>query len=711
VPWLARRGWPLAVGAVFVGVSAWLALGYSGRIRDWGVMTDELQYVKLSLSIAGHWSPLPELHGQLVGSLNQLYPLLLAPLTGTLDAPTAFRAAHFLNAPLMASAAIPAYLLARRLVDRPAALAVALLSIVLVWMTLTGFLLTEVVAYPAFLWAILAIQRAVEAPSSRRDLLALAGIALAVVARTQFLLLLAVLPLALLVYELAGAGPRRALTALARHRVLVAAYALGLVGVVVLASVGSASSLLGDYSVTATQGSLLPGGVWQSAAAHLDSLAIGCGLLPFVLGGGWALAALVRPASATARAFATVTLSTTFLLALEATSFDIRFGGRDVVRDRYVFYLAPLLLVATAALLRERRRPWLAPVAVAVFFAATVHWLELPPVQGLWVDSPTRVLNDLIIEQAGSLGAHAFVAWTGLLVGVCAVLALRFAPRVAVAPSVFALLLAFSLFTTARAIDHTLASTSPSSRGMSKDPGVTLDWVDTVVPGGAQVAIVPFPSAPSFAADVDLWWDTEFWNRTVSREYVDGGGDFRYTPFPTERLVPDWRTGAVPGSEHAPAYVVVAASAPRFALVADRLGANYGLEILAPARPYRVVWMTRGLDPDGWTRPGRPAALRFFAAARMPVEVTIELHAPSTADAGFSLRARGRTFTGRAQKGASETVRLRVCADGSGHADLVLTGRSNARIPGVQRTFAPVGTRAVGVAVGAVSTGPARGTC
>jgi hypothetical protein len=343
--------WGLGVAAVFVGASAWLALAYSGRIRDWGVMTDELQYVRLAISAAGSGSPLPELHGQLVGSLNQLYPLLLAPLYGSLDAPTAFRVAHYLNAPLMASAAIPAYLLARRVVDRPAALAVALLSVVVVWMTLTGFLLTEVVAYPAFLWAVLTIERAVEAASWRRDLLALAGIAFAVLARTQLVFLVVVLPLALLIHELGA--PRRLLAALARHRLLVVGYGLGLVGVALLAAFGSASGLLGDYSVT-TQGSLLPAGVWRSAATHLDSMAIGCGLLPFVLGGGWALGSLVRPASARAHAFATVTVTAVVLLALEAASFDIRFGGKDVVRDRYVFYVVPLLLAGTAALLP----PW-----------------------------------------------------------------------------------------------------------------------------------------------------------------------------------------------------------------------------------------------------------------------------------------------------------------------------------------------------------------
>jgi hypothetical protein len=246
---------------------------------------------------------------------------------------------------------------------------------------------------------------------------------------------------------------------------------------------------------------------------------------------------------------------------------------------------------------------------------------------------------------------------------------------------------------------------------MSKDPGVTLDWVDRVIPSGAQAAIVPFPSAPSLAADLVLWWDTEFWNNKVSRAYVDRGGDFRYTPFPTSRLSPDWQTGIVPGTEAAAQYVVVAAHDPRLRLAAHRIGANYGLEILAPPRPYRVAWLTRGLQPDGWTTPGRPATLRLYAAPRSPIEVVLYLRAPESR-ARYALRANGSTMLGVIAGGGSTTQRLHVCPHGSGYADVELTGRSSARVPDVQRSFAAVGTRLVGVSLAAVRTSVGnKGSC
>ena len=81
----------------------------------------------------------------------------------------------------------------------------AVLTVTVPWMALTGFLMSEVVAYPAFLWACLASYRAVVEPRARRDLLAVAALGFAVLTRTQFLALALALPLAILVEELSQA--------------------------------------------------------------------------------------------------------------------------------------------------------------------------------------------------------------------------------------------------------------------------------------------------------------------------------------------------------------------------------------------------------------------------------------------------------------------------------------------------------------------------
>src|SRR5437867_4905365 len=288
-PRLASAG---AVGLVWGGVSGWLAADWTGRIRDWAVMSDEMLYVKLATSIADTWSPLPRLHGTSVGVINQLYPLLLAPFFGPLAVPAAFHDAHLFNAVLMASACVPAYLIARRLLDRRSALAVSLFSVTVPWIVLSGVLMTEVVAYPAFLWAMLACLYAMRSAGPKGDLIAIGGLVLAVLARTQFIALAIVLPIALLADALLMRTSWRAF--LHRHRVLVGGYLIAGALALAVAVAGSLGNALGVYSTT-LHGSVLPAGVWRAAAAHLDEVAVGCGLVPLLLGVGWMLAAVTRP--------------------------------------------------------------------------------------------------------------------------------------------------------------------------------------------------------------------------------------------------------------------------------------------------------------------------------------------------------------------------------------------------------------------------------
>jgi len=415
------RPW-LGLTAIVVGASALLAVG-TLQVREWVVQTDEMLYVKLARHMGTSGSPIPTLHGEHVGFLGVVYSILLAPFYGGLDNVDAFTAAHAVNAVLFASAAVPVYLLGRRLVSPGWALAVALLAVSVPWAVNAAFVMSEAAAYPVFLWAVLACHVCIAEPSGRSDALAVVALALAFFTRPQFLFLAAVLPLAALI----TVGPR---SAFRQHRVLAIVYAVGAVLVVVLAALGQAHRLLGDYGVTATQGSLLPAIAWKSAAIHVDVLAVGLGVVPLLLGGGWAYSAL-RASSVRLRAFAAITALAVPLLALETGSYDVRFGGPDVIRDRYLFYLAPLLLLATAVCLLQERLPLVGIAAVTVVFAATAVFADFAPVAGLWVDSPQSVLNDLIHDQSGGLPAGVFVALCGVVLGlICLLLLILLVPPV-----------------------------------------------------------------------------------------------------------------------------------------------------------------------------------------------------------------------------------------------------------------------------------------
>ena len=177
------------------------------RVADWFAMPNELLYERRAISVAQSLSVLPRVRGELVSTFDQLYPVLVAPAFRWGDMQDSLWAAHALNAWIMASACIPAFLLARRVTAvRWIPYVVAVLAVVMPWILLASFLLTEVAAYPAFVWAVFAMQASVAAPSRRHDLLALAALAVAFVGRTQLALLFLVLPVVILAFELGRSG-------------------------------------------------------------------------------------------------------------------------------------------------------------------------------------------------------------------------------------------------------------------------------------------------------------------------------------------------------------------------------------------------------------------------------------------------------------------------------------------------------------------------
>jgi hypothetical protein len=191
----------LAVALWIAGATALAEL--TTRARDWFAKDDELRYERLAISIAQTHSLVPRIHGVDIESYSQLYPLLIAPFFRHGSVPQNVVAVHQANAWIMSFACIPAFFLARRVTGRSsAAYLAAALTVVMPWILLSTMMLTEVASYPAFVVALLAIQRAIVAPSRRNDALALAGVALAYFARGELLVLILVFPFAVVAYEL-----------------------------------------------------------------------------------------------------------------------------------------------------------------------------------------------------------------------------------------------------------------------------------------------------------------------------------------------------------------------------------------------------------------------------------------------------------------------------------------------------------------------------
>ena len=348
--------WLAAIVVLSAGVRIWLGREMPAPY----IFVDELIYSELARSLAETGSF--AVRGVPTTGYSTLYPALLAPAYWLFEGLTAaYSAAKATNAVVMSLAAVPAWLLARRVVGRRLALLAALLAVALPSLAYTATLVTENLFYPLALVFAWTLVRVLETPSwTRVGALALAlGAALAT--RTQALGFLGAIVLAPLVLALIRRD-RRVL----RPFLPLAGALLGVCLLVIGAQVlrgRSLSDLLGAYSVVGEGGYDL-GQVLRFWLWHVEELTLYVAVVPVV-----ALALLLSrprllPARLEEHLAATVALLVTSTLVVAA--FASRFAS-DRVQDRYLFFLAPLLLVVLLAWVeRGAPRPPLVLAAGAV---------------------------------------------------------------------------------------------------------------------------------------------------------------------------------------------------------------------------------------------------------------------------------------------------------------------------------------------------------
>jgi hypothetical protein len=677
----------LRVPLLPVAVLLWLALGsvlavFTSKVANWFVMTDELLYERLAISIANTSSPLPHVHGEAVSNINQLYPLLIAPAFHHLMIVNGLHQAHILNAFVMSSAAVPAYLLARRLTpSRILPFVVAAATVTVPWITLSSFLLTEVAAYPAFVWALLGIQASVARPSVRNDLLAVAAIALAVLARTQFYALAAVLAAVVIADALVG---RRLKAALREHVALVAVYAFG--AVCALALVVSGHALLGTYAQTA-KGNPLPPQIIESAPAHVAVVALAGGLLPFLLGGAWAVSNLLKTETREGQTFAWLTVVTVVVLAVEVASFNLRFGG-GLVRERYLFYLTPLFLCAFAAALSASRLPrWslLAPLSILIvgFWQA-----PMPTFEKLNVDTPASIIYDwLLSTMHGTGGARVALILFAIVVALLVLEGAALLPRGPFAVALCSLLLVALVAETGYAFKRLFAVNGTSGLPLTLDQSSVFAWVDGQINGDSIASMVPYPLIQGdYWANVGFWWDLEFWNRSVQHE-IGRPNEFSGTPggtFPKSFIRFDPRTGAANVSF--PGFVAQAVTESRFRLDGETLATRRNYDLIRASQPWRADWLSSGLYDDGWTKPGRRGSVKVFAQrgqkGSLERSVTFAMTAPEgVKDRPVVFRSNQGTWRARvSDTGTSQVVT--ACVPPRGFARITFASTGSSALPG-----------------------------
>jgi len=694
-----RVEWPLV--GLWVATAAGLAV-VTTRVRDWYVMTDELVYERLAIAIARTHSPLPHVHGVLVRSLDQLYPLLIAPFFSSGLVPHDLTRAHFLNAWLMSSVCIPVFLLARRVTgSRLAAYFVAALALLVPWFVYSPFLLTEVVAYPAFAWAMLGIQRTTAAPSARADVLALLGIALAFLARTEFLVLVAVFPLTLLLAE-------RRNTFRTHPVAMVFTGALVLAGIGLVATGGNLATL--TVYGQEVQGGLVPPGTGTWFLRHLAMLALGLGILPFVAGGAWLLANAWKPGDRERHAFACLGALTVVLLPLETTSYDLHVGG-GIARDRYLFYVAPVVLLAFACALLDRRSPrWslLLPAAVVTAGFAlgpepASAWDD--PFGRLDPDTPVSGLFRPIVRSLhGMTTTRVTLAVATVVLAALFVLAATLVRRRLVAVVLGALLIAGLAGETVYLFDRLLTADGLASRPLSVSPAAQFDWVDRAAGPGADVTMVPALIDENYFQTEQYWRDLEFWNVSVDRDAHLGSPEvFGFTGlwFPKLLLAFGPRTGLA--SRTPTPYVVEAEKEDRFRVSGPVIASTADALLIRAARPWRADWITFGLYDDGWTKPDTTARVRVFAQPGQRRAIlrylSFQIWAPSgVASRPFTVASNLQRMHGIAGTATAFVNALHVCVPRQGFTDVTLKADGSSTIPGDLATLSEsLGTRQGGV--------------
>ena len=516
---------------------------------------DEYLYTAIARSLAsGH---APAVRGEAAHFPALLAPLLAAPCQALFGPDLAYKLTQAENALLMSLAAVPVYLLARRLsLSARYALACAVFAVAIPDLVFASYTMADPVAYPFALGALAAGVAALERPSRRLHVAFVLLAGLATFARVQYVVLFVAFAVATVALD------RRKL------RIVLPAVAVLALG---------ASQVLGYYSRVAHLH--LGGGLlhWALSDLFLLSLASGVVLVP------GALVALARPRGRTQTAFtalvAPFALGLLFEAALYASNGSARF------QERYLFSLLPLVPIAFGLYLRNGR-PHAKVVALIalLLFAASARTPLSGYAEGVGrTDSPFLFAVARLEHAVGVANGSLLVA---LLVaagaGAATLVAVRGGGRFAMlgalaalgACSVGAIVQDAS---TARQVRESIVATDPS-------------WVDAT--GLKDVTLVQTAGSPADQAVEQLYW-----NRSVTRETLLGP-DAQATDVYAARQLRIAANGALEGTHGNVLFQGYAATA-HFAN-AHVVARSRTFTLWSSDETPRLSLLERGRYADGW---------------------------------------------------------------------------------------------------------------
>jgi hypothetical protein len=548
-----------------------------GRLAPY-YLPDEYIYPSLARSFAEHGRPM--IRGAGVDFPALLDPLLTAPVwLVTSDPVTAFRLTQIEHAVFFSLAAIPAYLLARRLgLSQWWGIGIAALAVAVPDGVYASSMLSDPLAYPLVLTALYAGVCMVAEPK-RRWQLAFAGFsALAVLARIQYV----VVPLAVLGAELVADRGRVVKSV---KRVWLALVVLFVPPAVLFATLGS-ERVLGGYASADRSPHVWSVLHWIGREAMLLAYAGGWVIVPGALAG--LAVALVRSRSRAELAFATTTLLLAAALLLEAA----QIAGTDSQRfqERYLFALVPLLGIGFGIYVR-RGLP--GRIVVGLFSAALLLLAARVPLSGYAAahgkdDSPTlwAVLRLERLVSVGS-GALAIALVAAALSGLAALIAFRKLPA-AVALAV-AIAAACALSAGATSFDQ---RTSTSLRNTLPDD---LRWIDHARLGDVDLVAPP-------GARREQTWEQLFWNTSIKRLLLIGSPAIDDFAVEGVRVAHDGRLLVDGRATRRPLLVQTYASTVQLTGV-ERVKHELIFDLYRPTGTPRLRLLAAGRFADNWLAP------------------------------------------------------------------------------------------------------------
>jgi hypothetical protein len=489
---------------IIVGVGAALRISVNDAASMPVVFGDELIYTDLAKSFSETGRLV--VRGVTDYGHSLLLPVLLSPVYALADDGAAAHAAvQVLNALAMALTAVPAYYLTRRVLTHGWSLGVALLSVLIPATGYSALVMTEALFYPCFVATALALTITLERPTLARQLVTAALVVALVAVRTQALAFVPAVASAVAIDGLRTRTLRRRLKTFWPTWLV-----LGLVGVLALVA-----SRVGAEAPTGAYGSLLrtynpidvvKWAIWNTAGYELEVGVVAFAVLPLAL-----TRMLRRDAPASERSLGATTLALAVWLLASVSVLSASPYGLDVMHQRSLFFVTPLVLVCFAYWLSDSmRRPLVLSLAVAA------------GVIGLAVALPSR-----LFLSAATVDAPANVLWLGLVDRITGVPIEWFVVGVAIlGAAVFlqagtTVLPLLSLIVTMLFVNANFVWRAPIARSETD----RLAWIDRSLPAGDRAAIVHIAidstrcpgGTESYQGALVTW--SEFFNKRVDRVY------------------------------------------------------------------------------------------------------------------------------------------------------------------------------------------------